>query len=83
VIAEVLVLMQMYLSTLFGASGDSGERKLDNSGNNFELKKAAFAVECVDLGDLLRIVIRHDNTGAGPDDYYFMHCLLSILLCGI
>jgi hypothetical protein len=57
----------MYLSTLFGASGDSGERKLDNSGNDFERKKTdAFAVECVDLGDLLRIVIHHDNTGAGP-----------------
>uniref|UniRef100_A0A6B2KZF9 PLAT domain-containing protein n=1 Tax=Arcella intermedia TaxID=1963864 RepID=A0A6B2KZF9_9EUKA len=55
------------LITLFGEKGDSGERLLDKPGNNFERNRIdEFAFQSVDLGDLKRIVIRHDNSGAGP-----------------
>jgi len=55
------------LLTLFGSAGDSGERKLESSGNNFERNQTdTFGFDCVDLGELQRIIIRHDNSGIGP-----------------
>jgi hypothetical protein len=52
--------------TLFGDKGDSGERKLENTGNNFERAQTnLFGFECVDLGDLKRIFVHHNNTKFG------------------
>ena len=50
--------------TIYGEKGDSGERKLDNSQNNFERgKKDVFGFELVDIGKLSKVRIRHDNKG--------------------
>ena len=50
--------------TLFGEHGDSGERKLDTSKDNFERGKAdEFVVEGPCLGPLSRVRIGHDNSG--------------------
>eukprot|EP01123_Difflugia_compressa_P005057 TRINITY_DN1661_c0_g1_i1.p1 TRINITY_DN1661_c0_g1~~TRINITY_DN1661_c0_g1_i1.p1 ORF type:complete len:960 (-),score=248.52 TRINITY_DN1661_c0_g1_i1:25-2904(-) len=52
--------------TLFGSEGDSGERQLEKPGNNFERNKTdIFGLECVALGELQRIIIRHDGSGVG------------------
>jgi len=54
--------------TLFGQEGvDSGERQLENDLDNFERNKVdVFSFQCVDLGNLTKISIRHDNSGLGP-----------------
>jgi hypothetical protein len=53
--------------TLFGDNGDSGERKLDGQGNLFERNETnSFQVEAVDMGELKKIIIGHDNSGLGP-----------------
>ncbi|XP_013416715.1 lipoxygenase homology domain-containing protein 1 isoform X2 [Lingula anatina] len=50
--------------TLFGESGDTGERKLDNSNNNFERgQKDEFLIESPNLGPLKRLRVGHDNKG--------------------
>ncbi|XP_044174758.1 uncharacterized protein LOC114975839 isoform X5 [Acropora millepora] len=52
------------LITIFGEKGDSGEKKLDNSRNNFERgQKDSFRISSGDLGRLTKIWIGHDNTG--------------------
>eukprot|EP01118_Nematostelium_gracile_P009375 TRINITY_DN3151_c0_g1_i3.p1 TRINITY_DN3151_c0_g1~~TRINITY_DN3151_c0_g1_i3.p1 ORF type:complete len:513 (-),score=190.16 TRINITY_DN3151_c0_g1_i3:51-1589(-) len=54
--------------TLIGENGDSGKRKLEGSGNLFERSQTdTFGFECVDLGDIKKIRIAHDNSGFGPD----------------
>jgi lipoxygenase homology domain-containing protein 1 len=51
---------------LFGDSGDSGERKLESSGNNFERGKLdIFGIEAVRLGELAKLRVRHDGSGFG------------------
>ncbi|XP_077979346.1 lipoxygenase homology domain-containing protein 1-like [Glandiceps talaboti] len=53
--------------TMFGELGDSGERKLDNSANNFERgKEDKFTLQSPQLGPLKKIRIGHDNSGIGP-----------------
>lgn len=55
---------------LFGENGDSGEKILDDSRNNFERGKSdEFIIECPCLGRLDRIRIGHDNSGFGPGWY--------------
>ena len=45
---------------------DSGERKLENSKDNFERKQEdLFAIECQDLGGIEKVRIGHDGTGLG------------------
>ena len=52
---------------IYGDKGDSGERFLDGSGNDFERGETnSFGVECVDLGEIQKIRIGHDNKGIGP-----------------
>ncbi|XP_074618349.1 uncharacterized protein LOC141877315 isoform X1 [Acropora palmata] len=52
------------LITIFGEKGDSGEKKLDKSRNNFERgQKDSFRISSGDLGRLTKIWIGHDNTG--------------------
>ncbi|TPP60374.1 hypothetical protein FGIG_08324 [Fasciola gigantica] len=56
--------------TLFGENGDSGERRLAKSqtnANKFESGQTdVFLWEAVDLGQLHKARIRHDNSGVGP-----------------
>jgi hypothetical protein len=56
--------------TIFGYEGDTGERRLDNSKNNFERSRVdQFVVESPFLGQLERVRISHDNKGLGPGWY--------------
>ncbi|KAL4660900.1 lipoxygenase homology domain-containing protein 1-like [Arapaima gigas] len=68
--------------TIYGDLGDTGERKLSKSESNrnkFErgsvstlsetLKLDKFTVEAVDLGQIFKIKIRHDNTNLHADWY--------------
>ncbi|KAI1905273.1 hypothetical protein AGOR_G00014410 [Albula goreensis] len=59
--------------TIYGDLGDTGERKLSNSENNsnkFERGSVdKFTIEAVDLGQVFKIKIRHDNTMLSPDWY--------------
>jgi hypothetical protein len=53
--------------TIYGSNGDSGERLLDGPGNNFERNQVdVFQVEAVDLGEISKIRVRHDDSGIGP-----------------
>ena len=52
---------------IFGKNGSSGSRTLDNASDNFERNKTdVFGISCVDLGEIDRIVIGHDNSGFAP-----------------
>ncbi|XP_059845764.1 lipoxygenase homology domain-containing protein 1 [Hypanus sabinus] len=57
--------------TIYGDLGDTGERKLsksDSHANKFERNQVdTFTLEAVDLGQIYKIKIRHDNTMASPD----------------
>ena len=53
--------------TLFGSMGNSGERELDTSGNNFEIGQVdTFRLEMQDIGEIIKVRIRHDNSGKKP-----------------
>ena len=55
--------------TIFGTDGTSGELKLETSRNNFERGRTdEFTVEC-SVGEIQRIRVGHDNSGAGPGWY--------------
>jgi len=52
---------------LFGTNGDSGVRVLDGPGNLFDRKQTdTFGFKTVDLGEIKKIRIGHDNSGFGP-----------------
>uniref|UniRef100_A0A667Z0U2 Lipoxygenase homology PLAT domains 1 n=1 Tax=Myripristis murdjan TaxID=586833 RepID=A0A667Z0U2_9TELE len=59
--------------TIFGDLGDTGERKLSKSetnSNKFERGEVdKFTIEAVDLGQVYKIRIRHDNSMIGADWY--------------
>uniref|UniRef100_A0A8D0GZA6 Lipoxygenase homology PLAT domains 1 n=1 Tax=Sphenodon punctatus TaxID=8508 RepID=A0A8D0GZA6_SPHPU len=58
--------------TIYGDMGDTGERKLSKSetnSNKFERAQDIFKIEAVDLGNIFKIKIRHDNTMLSPDWY--------------
>ncbi|XP_062273857.1 lipoxygenase homology domain-containing protein 1 [Scomber scombrus] len=59
--------------TIYGDLGDTGERKLlksENSKNKFERGAVnKFTIEAVDLGQVFKICIRHDNSMMGADWY--------------
>ncbi|KAM8885089.1 lipoxygenase homology domain-containing protein 1, partial [Spinachia spinachia] len=59
--------------TIYGDLGDTGERKLaksENNKNKFERGEVdKFTIEAVDLGQVFKIDIRHDNTMTGADWY--------------
>ncbi|TSK72011.1 Lipoxygenase homology domain-containing protein 1 [Bagarius yarrelli] len=59
--------------TIYGDMGDSGERKLSQSENNrnkFERGAVdTFSIEAVDLGEVFKIRIRHDNSMLNADWY--------------
>lgn len=55
---------------IFGENGDTGDRKLESSGNNFERGKTdIFTVEAIDLGELAKIRVGHDGSGVGSGWY--------------
>jgi len=52
---------------IVGAKFASGRRKLDNMWNNFESGQTdTFNIESIDVGEIQKIVLGHDNSGAGP-----------------
>ncbi|GLD72495.1 lipoxygenase homology domain-containing protein 1 [Lates japonicus] len=59
--------------TIYGDLGDTGERKLSKSetnSNKFERGSVdKFTIEAVDLGQIFKIKIRHDNSMVSPDWY--------------
>ncbi|XP_041854417.1 lipoxygenase homology domain-containing protein 1 isoform X1 [Melanotaenia boesemani] len=59
--------------TIYGDLGDTGERKLaksENNRNKFERGEVdKFTIEAVDLGQVFKIHIRHDNSLVGADWY--------------
>uniref|UniRef100_A0A3B3ZLB7 PLAT domain-containing protein n=1 Tax=Periophthalmus magnuspinnatus TaxID=409849 RepID=A0A3B3ZLB7_9GOBI len=60
--------------TIYGDLGDTGERKLSKSetnSNKFERGSQVdkFTMEAVDLGQVFKIKIRHDNSMVSPDWY--------------
>ncbi|KAM4578886.1 lipoxygenase homology domain-containing protein 1 [Fundulus diaphanus] len=59
--------------TIYGDLGDTGERKLvksENNKNKFDRGEVdRFTIEAVDLGQVFKIRIRHDNTMMGADWY--------------
>ncbi|XP_056288043.1 lipoxygenase homology domain-containing protein 1-like isoform X2 [Pseudoliparis swirei] len=59
--------------TIYGDQGDTGERKLrksETNGNKFERGSVdKFTIEAVDLGQVFRIKIRHDNSMMSADWY--------------
>ncbi|MBI3175133.1 MAG: hypothetical protein HYZ25_15510 [Chloroflexi bacterium] len=53
--------------TLYGTSGTSGERFLDNSADNFERGHTdVFSLEMGDIGEITQVRIRHDNSHKKP-----------------
>jgi hypothetical protein len=51
---------------LLGENGDTGERKLESGGNNFERGHTdLFGIEAVDLGEIKRARVGHDGSGFG------------------
>ncbi|KAF3695639.1 Lipoxygenase -like proteiny domain-containing protein 1 [Channa argus] len=59
--------------TIYGDLGDTGQRKLaksENNKNKFERGQVdKFSIEAVDLGQVFKICIRHDNSMMGADWY--------------
>ena len=59
--------------SIFGSNGDSGERKLEKSKTHrdkFEKGQTdVFEISAVDLGELLKVKIWHDNKNLGADWY--------------
>ncbi|XP_061116516.1 lipoxygenase homology domain-containing protein 1 [Conger conger] len=59
--------------TIYGNMGDTGDRKLSKSETNKnKFERGAvdkFSIEAVDLGEIFKIKIRHDNTMIGADWY--------------
>lgn len=54
--------------TVFGEHGDSGKRPLKQSFKNLFEKNQIdkFTIECLDLGELHKVRIEHDNSGFRP-----------------
>lgn len=61
--------------TLYGVNGDSGKRALKQKFRNlFERGQTdRFLLEMLDLGELLRIRVEHDNTSTSPG--WFLECV--------
>jgi hypothetical protein len=53
--------------TVYGKNGDSGKKRLENADKNFQRGGSdTFGLECVDLGEITKIRIGHDNSGFTP-----------------
>ncbi|GFR41097.1 hypothetical protein Agub_g1741 [Astrephomene gubernaculifera] len=53
---------------MHGDKGAMGETRLDNNANNFERGRTdTFKIKGSDVGNVQKVVIRHDNTGMGSD----------------
>ena len=60
--------------TIFGINGDSGERELRKSdnANKFERNQVdTFKVSAIELGELQKIKIGHDNSAPGSLELWF------------
>ena len=59
------------------------EKRLDNARNNFERGKTdVFPLEVPNLGELKRLVIRHDNTGPSPAWYCCSVSFITVITHG-
>ncbi|XP_066195695.1 lipoxygenase homology domain-containing protein 1 [Sylvia atricapilla] len=59
----------VFLSIYGVERGDTGERQLKRSNNLNKFEKGqvdVFTIKAIDLGELKKLRIRHDNTGASP-----------------
>ncbi|XP_071658812.1 lipoxygenase homology domain-containing protein 1 [Patagioenas fasciata] len=59
----------VFLSIYGVGRGDTGERQLKRSNNLNKFEKGqvdVFTIKAIDLGELKKLRIRHDNTGASP-----------------
>uniref|UniRef100_A0A8D0FQN3 Lipoxygenase homology domains 1 n=1 Tax=Strix occidentalis caurina TaxID=311401 RepID=A0A8D0FQN3_STROC len=59
----------VFLSIYGVGRGDTGERQLKRSNNFNKFEKGqvdVFTIKAIDLGELKKLRIRHDNTGASP-----------------
>lgn len=61
--------------TIYGVNGDSGKRPLKQKFRNlFERGRTdRFILEMLDLGDLQRVKVEHDNTGQAPG--WYLECV--------
>lgn len=61
--------------TIYGVNGDSGKRQLKQKFRNlFERGRTdRFVLELLDLGDLMRVKVEHDNSGQSPG--WFLACV--------
>ncbi|MCJ8735061.1 hypothetical protein PDJAM_G00242560 [Pangasius djambal] len=61
--------------TIYGVNGDSGKHPLKQKFRNlFERGRTdRFMLEMLDLGDLLRVKVEHDNTGQAPG--WYLECV--------
>uniref|UniRef100_A0A8B9L468 Lipoxygenase homology domains 1b n=1 Tax=Astyanax mexicanus TaxID=7994 RepID=A0A8B9L468_ASTMX len=61
--------------TIYGVNGDSGKRALKQKFRNlFERGRTdRFVLEMLDLGDLLRVKVEHDNTSQTPG--WYLECV--------
>ncbi|KAL6458734.1 hypothetical protein MHYP_G00322060 [Metynnis hypsauchen] len=61
--------------TIYGVNGDSGKRALKQKFRNlFERGRTdRFVLEMLDLGDLLRVKVEHDNSSQSPG--WFLECV--------
>ncbi|XP_063051831.1 lipoxygenase homology domain-containing protein 1 [Engraulis encrasicolus] len=77
--------------TIYGVNGDSGKRALKQKFRNlFERGRTdRFILEMLDLGELLRVRVEHDNTGTNPS--WYLECVeitntanwvTTIFMCG-
>ena len=57
--------------TLFGKNGDSGKRPLNKTFERDNVDK--FVIECIDLGELKKVHIEHDNSGFKKVDLNFIN----------
>ncbi|XP_069736464.1 lipoxygenase homology domain-containing protein 1 [Phaenicophaeus curvirostris] len=62
----------VFLSIYGVGRGDTGERQLKRSNNLNKFEKGqvdVFTIKAIDLGELKKLRIRHDNSGASPSWY--------------
>ena len=53
---------------LNGDKGAMGETRIDNAQNNFERGRVdTFKIKGSDVGDVQKVIIRHDDSGVGSD----------------
>jgi hypothetical protein len=64
---------------LNGDKGAMGESRIDNAQNNFERGRVdTFKIKGSDVGDVQKVIIRHDDSGIGSDWHLAQVCEHSV-----